>query len=113
MKLFCVSLYFKSPAAYHFLSKSFCLPSIRSLHRIFQDVDINPGFSTQLFDVLQTRIKLMADKDKFCILCIDEMSIKSEVSYDNKTDSIFGFGDFGSIGVTKEVGKQALVFIWD
>ena len=39
------------------------------------------------------------------------MAIKSELFYDCKTDSIFGFGDLGSIGITKDIGKQALVFM--
>ena len=68
----CVT-FFKSPAAYRFLSKTFRLPSVRSLHRIFQNVNvnINPGFSDQLFEVLHHRVQLMTEKDKFCTLCID------------------------------------------
>jgi len=71
MKLFCVSLFFKSPSAYRFLSKTFCLPTVRSLHRIFLNVNINPGFSNELFEVLQHRVQLISDKDKFCTICID------------------------------------------
>lgn len=112
MKLFCLSLHYKSPTAYRFLRRSFCLPSVRTLQKLFTNLDISCGFSDQLFTFLKPIVSQMSEMDKCCSVCFDEMSLKAGLAYDNQTDKIIGFEDLGDIvGPGQQIGKQALVFM--
>ena len=52
----------------------------------------------------------MKDIEKYCSICIDEMSIKAALSYNVYHDKIDGFENMGSIGCGLVIGNQALVF---
>jgi hypothetical protein len=111
MKMFCLSFYNRSPSAYRFLYKSFCLPSVSTLHRLFSKVHMTCGISSHLISFLKTRVASMTDIEKYCSVAIDEMTVKAGLTYDPMFDKIIGFEDFGNIGETQEVGRQALVFM--
>ena len=95
MKLYCLSLYYKSPSAYRFLRNTFSIPCVRTLQRIFDKFQIDCGFSADLLSVLKKRVSTMSEKDRLCNVCIDEMSLKCGLHYN----------------VSKEISKQALVFM--
>ena len=111
MKLYCLSIYYKSPSTYRFLKKTFSIPSVRTLQRLFNKGQVTPGFSSSLFKVIEHRVKKMNYKDTFCNLLLDEMSIKEGLSFCSATDKILGFEDYGNFGTGKNLGKQALVFM--
>ena len=62
MKLYCLSLYYKSPSAYRFLRNTFSIPSVRTLQRIFDKFQIDCGFSADLLSVLKKRVSTMSEK---------------------------------------------------
>lgn len=105
-KQFALMIYFLGPKVYKFLQKSWSLPSVRTLQRTAKNWEINPGLNDFLFDVLSVKARSMTIKSKECILCVNEMSIKSFLFYDFKKDEIIGFHNTGfmkSCEVTKSV----------
>lgn len=52
----------------------------------------------------------MQELEKICIVCFDEMSLKSALSYDKHNDCCLGFEDNG-INRSKMIAKHGLVFM--
>ena len=110
-KLFAFALHYQSPSAYKFCRKIFALPCERSLRRWLEKVRVQPGFNNTCFEILQRKAKTMSERDKVCVLTLDEMSLKSGLYYDLQKDIIEGMEDFGSLGKSKNVATQSLVFM--
>lgn len=94
-KKFAMSLYFLGPKCYRQLQKTFSLPSPRVLQRFVEKVVFHPGINKQLFEFLRAKVEKMTPTDRYCVLCMDEMSIKCNLYYDIGTDTIVGFEDNG------------------
>ncbi|CAI6368536.1 unnamed protein product [Macrosiphum euphorbiae] len=106
IKQFALMVHFMGPKVYRFLRKSWSLPSVRTLQRTTENWEINPGLNDFLFKVLAVKANSMTVKSKECILCVDEMSLKSFLYFDFKKDEIIGFLNTGfikSCDVTKSV----------
>jgi len=56
------------------------------LQKTTENWEINPGLSDFLFKVLAVKANSMTVKAKECVLCVDEMSLKSFLFYDFKKD---------------------------
>jgi hypothetical protein len=110
-KNFALSLYFSGPKAYSFCQRFFVLPSKRSLQIWLAKLEIKPGFSDSVFSVLKNKVRSMAEQDKVCVLLLDEMSLKTALSYDAASDAIVGFEDYGHLGTGKNLANSALVFM--
>lgn len=96
-KQHCLSIYFASPKAYINIatkSKLFCLPSYATLQRFTRNCYINPGLQDNVFQMLKIKINDLPDINKYCILCIDEMSL-THLFYNITTDKVIGFEDIG------------------
>jgi hypothetical protein len=96
-KQFALKLYFISPKAYKLLQKVlFCqiLPN-RSLQRITQNMDFKVGFNGFVFKAFQLKLNSLAEAERCCTICIDEMSIKSALFYSLPRDVIIGFHNEG------------------
>lgn len=90
-KQYCLSIYFSSPKVYKELankSKLFCLPSCSTLKRFTQNCYINPGLQENVFQMLKIKIDALPELNKYCIFCIDEMSLKTHLFYNITTDKI-------------------------
>lgn len=74
-------------------------------------LDIKPGFTDSVFSLLEKKVHSMAERDRVCILLLDEMSLKSALAYDASRDVIVGFEDYGHLGTGKELANSALVFM--
>ena len=111
VKLYCLSLAYTSTAAYKFLRKTFKIPSIRTLQRMFQQFDVDCGFSPQLFEHLRKESSKMKLKDRYCTICFDEVALTSRLSYHRGHDVVNGFVNFGDFGQSKELGNHGLVFM--
>lgn len=110
IKQFALTIYFLSPRAYHFLSNLLTLPTKRTLQRLTEQLSCKPGLKNKgIFRALELKSKTMYDKDKHCILCIDEMSLKSNLLYDTGNDEIIGFQDIGKEHKDSSICKNALV----
>jgi hypothetical protein len=53
----------------------------------------------------------MSEKDRYCCLLFDEMSIRENVWFNQKFDCIGGFEDLGSQGRTCKIANHALLFM--
>ena len=107
MKLYCLSLYYKSPSAYSFLRKTFAVPSMRTLQRIFLNYIVECDFSTELLSILKHKVANMSELEKSCSIYLFETSIKCALSYTATRDRIDRFENMGSSGCSQGIGKQA------
>lgn len=108
LKQFALTLFLLGPKAYNKLPKVTKLPSQATLKRITQHWKIYPGFNEFIFKILELRVPSMSEKSRDCIICIDEMSIKSNLFYNISRDVIVGFEDFHNKKSTN-IATSALV----
>lgn len=95
-KQYCLSIYFSSPKVYKYLAnKLFSLPSCATLKRFTQNYYICPGLQENVFQILKIKIDGLPEINKYCIFCIDEMSLKAHLFYNITTDKVIGFEDIG------------------
>lgn len=90
-KQFALSVYFLGPKAYKKMSNFIRLPSKSTLNRFTRRWVINPGFNEFIFKLTELKTKLMSPKERDCIICLDEMSLKSHLFYDISNDKIIGY----------------------
>lgn len=54
-------------------------------------MNINSGFNEFVFKLIELRAMRMDSKEKDCIICLDEMTLKSHLVYNITKDKIIGF----------------------
>lgn len=91
------------------------LPSIRSLRRWLQGLNISCGINQNILNILKLKFSTAPIKEKIVSIIMDEMSLKKLISYNSKNDCFYGFEDFGSdifdnLSTLKH-GKQVLVIM--
>nr|CAI5838914.1 unnamed protein product [Callosobruchus analis] len=112
IKQFALMLYFVGPKAYNLLSKLLTLLSRRTLQRMTENIYLRPGLNNKVnFKSLEIKAKTMKKMDKHCLLCIDEMSLKSNLFYRTISDEIIGFEDIGNEKKSNTICKNALVIM--
>lgn len=107
-KQFALTLNLLGPKAYKKLSEIIRMPSKATLGRITQKWKIYSGFNKFIFEVIKLKVSVMLEKAKDCLLCIDEMSIKSNLFYNLTTDIIIGFEELPNKRSTN-IATSALV----
>lgn len=111
-KSLAMNIYHRSSSAYRALSRLLDLPSVSTLRRSISGIANQPGFCPILLKSLKAATRKMNEQDKMCILCFDEMNIKSGLRYNQKYDIIMGYEDFGSISnSSRKFATHALVFM--
>ena len=110
-KAWALSLYHISGKAYRFLAKLLNLPSKASLTKMISRFASNVGYSEKSLFVLRQRIDAMPESAKVCTLVMDEMSLKSNLFYDESGDTIIGFQDLGEGKQSNLIANSALVFM--
>lgn len=103
-------LHFFGPKVYRFLRRTWCLPTERTLQRETEKWEIGVGFSDILFKVLSLKGRAMTAESKECILCADEMSLKSFLYYNYSKDEIIGFHEEDT-HKKFEIAKNVLVLM--
>jgi len=91
LKQLALTIYFFGPRAYQFLKNILQLPSTRTLRRVTEKIDIVPGLNDVIFESLNFKLNSFKDDAKDCVLCIDEMAIKTHLFYNLSKDYIVGF----------------------
>ena len=66
-------------------NKHFPLPSVRTLQRWSQKLDVSPGVLEPVKKIL-TAATQISDIQKLCVLSFDEMKAKKRYCYDKQTD---------------------------
>ena len=110
-KMLALSIFFHSRKTYKILACFFILPSIRTSLRDLQKMNVKPGFSQSVLDALTQKVKAMAPIDRNVALVFDEMSIKQGLVYNEGSDIVEGFEDFGDIGQTRYIANHAIAFM--
>ena len=89
----------------------FKLPSKASLRRWMSVLPISTGLPKQMRDMIQSKAKLMNESGKVCTLTMDEVSLKANLQYDQKTDKVIGVEDYGNGKRSEKIATSALVFM--
>lgn len=94
IRLFCFTLHYYSPRAYEYLRTVFNsnLPTARTLRSWISHLDSSPGFTTEAFDALKTRVEKAKESghDVVCGLIFDEMFIRRHAQYDKANKEFLG-----------------------
>lgn len=90
-----LKMYYAGPKLYKkILMKKFCMPSPNTLFRYISNLQVRPGLNnTKLFDLLKMKMNGFQDLQKYCVLSIDEMSIKANLFYNRVSDSMVGLAE--------------------
>jgi hypothetical protein len=111
LKSLAISIYHASGKAYRMLSKLFILPTKTSLRHYISKLPATPGFSQGALNIIKSKVSHMNEQEKICTLCMDEISLKTNLFYDIPGDKIVGLEDFGGSYRTNKVATSALVFL--
>ena len=106
-----LSIFYHSRKAYKMLNRIVALPSESTLKLMLSKSNIRPGFHDNIFEALEKRVATFDDQDKQCAIVLDEMAIKSGLSYDATCDGVEGTEDYGHLGQTKYMANHALAII--
>jgi len=79
-KCFALALYYNSPKAYNFMNKYLCLPTVRSLRRWLQMLDVSCGINDNILQILEKKFESHPKSEKVISIVFDEMSLKQLVS---------------------------------
>ena len=113
MKNLCLALHYRGSKAYHFLSSIFTLPSKSSLSLWLQRLNVSPGLglSNPVWDVLKLRVASLNPRDRVCALLMDEMALKTNLTYNRYDDVVVGYQDVGGGERCEQLANSALVFM--
>lgn len=97
-KISCLEMYFTSSKLYKKkLMKKYCLPSPQTLLSLVKEIRPSVGLTNdKLFHILRMKVANFREEDKLCTLCVDEMSIKTNLFYNKMSDLVVGFEDHGN-----------------
>lgn len=90
LKKIALGIYFLGPRCYRQLTKVCFLPSVRTLERYTKRV-----YLLVYFEFLKLKAIQMDEQDRVCSICVDEMSLKSNLYYNYGTDEVIGLEDNG------------------
>lgn len=111
-KKFALTLYFLGPKTYRFLEKILILPTKRTLELMTQNFICRPGLKNEhIFNSLKLKVKTMSELDKYCNICIDETSLKSNLFFDTVRDKIIGLQDIGNDANESLVAQNVAVIM--
>jgi len=106
-KMLALSLLKCSPKSYSFLRLLLPFPSRRTLQSVLSTVHFAAGINAHVFGALQHSMQKMSDRDRYCCLLFDEMSIRENVRFNQKLE---GYEDYGTER-TCNVANHALLFM--
>ena len=89
-KILALSLLKRSPKSYILLQTLFPLPSGCTLQSLLSTVHFRTSINTHVFEALHHSLQKMSEKDQYCCLLFDEMSIRENVWFSQKFDCVEG-----------------------
>lgn len=110
-QIFFLSIYKKSPKAYRYLQSFLPIPGITTLKKLLKTVSMEAGVTEETRNRLNAAGKdTKTNKDKAVMILWDELLLGLGLSYDEKTDKVSGFEDFGNVR-TEKFADHGLVFM--
>ena len=71
----------------------------------------NTGISQAALKIIEKKVMHTSPKDRLCTLCMDEISLKTNLFYSVLADKIIGLEDYGGGYRTNKVATSALVVL--
>lgn len=90
-KSMCLAFYKQSPKLYRFQETGFILPTKRTLGRYSASILFKSGVDFTLLDAVKNAIVDWPEKDKYCAMSWDEVSLHEHLDYNHSRDAIDGF----------------------
>lgn len=109
-KIIALSFLKQSPKGYRFLRKIFILPSRQTLLKLLNMADINPGINKNMIQQIKKATEKIKLEHKICIVLFDEMSLKPNVTYNERKDNVCGFVTNGLV-TQPDYADHAQVFM--
>lgn len=79
---------------------------------LFTDIKFEPGVLQEVFALLESKVPHLVEKERQCVLMLDEMSIVPKLEYDTSTGSVRGYATLAVPGApAKSIATHALVFM--
>lgn len=103
--------YYQSPLAHRSLGKDMILPSKSTLQRMVKHIRNDPGLDKFIFKKIKKITENYEQKDKLCLILIDEISIQRNLFYHKAKDHIMGFYDNGTKRTNSCASKILVVML--
>ncbi|KAI5634062.1 transposase protein domain-containing protein [Phthorimaea operculella] len=100
----------KEPKGIQISEKIFILPSPQTLLRVLSMANIRPGINKNTMAQIKKATEKMTVEDRLCIVLFDEMSLKPNVTYNDRKDRVTGFVTNGE-DTKPEFADHAQVFM--
>ncbi|KAI5635915.1 transposase protein domain-containing protein [Phthorimaea operculella] len=98
------------PKGIQISEKIFILPSPQTLLRVLSMANIRPGINKNTMAQIKKATEKMTVEDRLCIVLFDEMSLKPNVTYNDRKDRVTGFVTNGE-DTKPEFADHAQVFM--
>lgn len=113
LRMFAVTMHYQSPKCYGYVRKTAKeeLPHPKTIVRWYGNLECDPGFTQQAFDILKEKVEAKGGSRIHVCLSFDEMAIKKQITWSGRDWA--GFTDLGAeIQVeNRPLAKDALVFL--
>jgi len=110
--LLALGVFYKSSSAYRFMQHAFRLPTVRTLQIFLCGFSVSVGFDCDYMSALCKRVESLNDLEKFIVVTVDGMSLRSSLKYPEHDDRIVGFEELRSFGGSStNAAKQVLQFM--
>lgn len=85
-----------SNSGYRFLSNILPLPTAQTVLKCFRIIKSKPGILKRNAATIKVKVNsINDDRAKFVFILLDEMSLRTGFTFDQSTDTVFGFSDDG------------------
>ncbi|CAB3998968.1 Transposable element P transposase [Paramuricea clavata] len=110
-KAFSLSLYHISGLAYRVISRFFSLPTKSTLLKWISRMPNCADFTGYAVETIAKKVNTMSAAGKQCIISFDEISLKTNLSYQSNTDELVGLEDYGDGSKSNFLATSAIVFM--
>ena len=110
-KMFSLSLWHSSPRCYRLLRTTFSLPSVTTLRRSVRLINLKPGFHQIILNGIKEKAVSLNEQESLVTIAFDEMSIKTNLTYNERIDNVIGYEDLGNGERTPNIANYASVFM--
>lgn len=90
-KSLCLAFYKQGPKLYRFMETIFVLPTKKTIGRHGATLIFKSGVDYKMLDAIKNAIKDWPEKDKYCSVSWDEVSVDEHLDYNPSQDCIEGF----------------------
>lgn len=109
-KILALALYKNSRRGFKMWRKLFNLPSRRVLLNLLKRLPFQPGINESVFAHLKSSVEKLKPSQRACVLMFDEMAIEPGIHWNETSDTIVGFEDYGHRR-EPQFADHALVFM--